>query len=95
MTEQAWTDDVASTVMRDIVIALVVIYLVTVGIFLLAIGDRMQIVLLGSLLPAAVAGPFVGLLISLGRYLSSQGHGTAAVSSMPAPPTVEHTSHAA
>lgn len=95
MTEQAWTNDVGSTVMRDIMTALIAVYLVTVGIFLLAVGDEMQFVLLGALLPSFVAGPFVGLLISLGRYLSAQGHGPATVSSIAAPPTVEHTSHAA
>jgi len=64
--------EVGTRVMRDAVIGLVIAYVVTVGICLAALSGDWKVSLIGSLLPALFAGPFVGVLLSLRTYLAEQ-----------------------
>lgn len=77
--------------MRDVATGLAGAYATTVTICLLALGADMKIALVGSLLPALFAGPFVGILLSLRRYMAEQAVANekawdrATVHSLPAP----------
>ena len=64
--------DIGPRIVRDAAIGLVVAYVVTVGICLLALDGGWKVSLIGSLLPAGFAGPFVGVLLTLRHYLA--GH---------------------
>lgn len=64
--------DVVGNVMRDVAVGLVGAYICTVTICLLGMGADLKIALVGSLLPALFSGPFVGILLSLRRFMADQ-----------------------
>ena len=78
MNSQPEPANTAGDIMRDVVAGLVGAYLVTAAICLLALGADMKVVLVGSLLPALFAGPFVGILHSLRRFMADHAVESAA-----------------
>ena len=72
MDPQPVATDAAGNIMRDVAAGLVAAYVVTVALCLLALGAEMKVALVGSLLPALFAGPFIGILLSLRRFLVDQ-----------------------
>lgn len=68
--DEEQSEDVGAKVLRDTIVGLAVSYVVTVGICLLALDGDWKIALIGSLLPAGFAGPFIGILLSLRAYLA-------------------------
>lgn len=78
MNSEQEAADTAGNIMRDVVVGLVSAYVLTVTICLLALGAEMKVALVGSLLPALFAGPFVGILLSLRRFMADQAAGAAA-----------------
>ena len=64
--------DVGAKVVRDVLVGLTVSYVVTVGICLLALDGDWKVSLIGALLPAGFAGPFIGILLTLRSYLAAQ-----------------------
>lgn len=86
-------EDVGARVIRDATIGLVAAYVVTVGICLLALDGDWKVSLIGSLLPAGFAGPFVGILLTLRRYLAEHAEVPRAHGVLVAGPTHVQSDH--
>ena len=80
-------EDVGARVTRDAAIGLVVAYMVTVGICVVALDGDWKVSLIGSLLPAGFAGPFVGVLLTLRSYLAEHAEAPRAHGVLVAGPT--------
>lgn len=64
------SNDIAGRVVRDALLGLFGAYAVTVAICYPGLGNWKD-ALLGAMLPALFAGPFVGLLLTLRAYMAS------------------------